>query len=88
VCTTSGRLAQDDRDILARAAADERILITHDRNTMPGFAYERVRAGEPMPGLIVVDDRLPLGRAIDEILILAVCSLLAEWTDQVVYVPM
>lgn len=83
-----GLLGTDDRDILARAAADDRILITHDRNTVPGFAYERVRAGQPMPGVIIVDDRLPLGQAIDQLLIVAVCSLPAEWTNQVIYVPM
>ncbi|HTU88699.1 MAG TPA: DUF5615 family PIN-like protein [Gemmataceae bacterium] len=83
-----GLLGADDRDILAWAAAEGRILITHDRNTIPGFTYDRVRAGENMPGVIIVDDQLPLGKAIDELLILAVCSEDAEWRDQVVYVPM
>jgi len=83
-----GLLGAEDRDILARAAENNRILITHDRNTMAGFAYDRVRGGEPMPGVFVVDDRLPLGKAIEELLILAVCSLPDEWADQVIYVPM
>jgi uncharacterized protein DUF5615 len=81
-------LGADDRDILAWAATDGRILITHDRNTIPGFAYERVHAGETMPGAIILDDQLPLGKAIDELLILAVCSKDEEWRDQVVYIPM
>ncbi len=42
-----------DPDLLAWAAAEDRILITNDRNTIVGFAYQRVVAGEPMPGLIV-----------------------------------
>ncbi len=83
-----GLLGADDRDILAWAAGEGRILITHDRNTIPGFAYERVRAGNAMPGVFIVDDQLPLGKAIDELLILAVCSEEEEWRDQVVYVPM
>ncbi|MGH7225669.1 MAG: DUF5615 family PIN-like protein [Gemmataceae bacterium] len=81
-------LGADDRDLLAWAAAEGRILITHDRNTMPGFVYARIRAGEAMPGVFIVDDQLPLGKAIDELLILAVCSEDEEWRDQVVYVPM
>ena len=40
-----------DPDILARAAAEGRIVLTHDRNTMTGFAATRVNAGQPMPGL-------------------------------------
>ena len=83
-----GLLGADDRDILAWAAAEGRILITHDRNTIPGFAYERVRARETMPGVFIVDDQLSLGRAIDELLILAECSKDEEWRDQVIYVPM
>src|SRR5438552_3369188 len=39
-----------DPEILAWAATEDRILITNDRHTMVGFAYQRVAAGEPMPG--------------------------------------
>lgn len=41
-----------DLDVLAWAAAENRILITNDRNTMVGFAYQRVAKAEPVPGLI------------------------------------
>lgn len=84
----AGLLGANDRDILAWTASDGRILITHDRNSIPGFAYERIRAGENMPGVPIVDDQLPLGKAIDELLILAVCSKDEEWRDRMVYVPM
>lgn len=84
----AGLLGADDCDILAWAAAEGRILITHDRNTIPGLVYQRIRAGETMPGVFVVDDQLPLGKAIEELLILAICSKDEEWCDQIVYVPM
>lgn len=85
----AGLLGADDRDLLAWAAAERRILITHDRNTIPGYyVYERIRAGEIMPGVFIVDDQLPLGKALDELLIFAVCSEDPEWRDQVVYIPM
>ena len=48
--------------------------MTHDRATLPHFAYERVVAGEPMPGVFVINDRLPVGQAIEEILLVATCS--------------
>jgi hypothetical protein len=35
-----------DTDVLAWAAAEGRVLITNDRNTMIGFAYRRVAAGD------------------------------------------
>jgi hypothetical protein len=43
------------------------ILVTHDVNTIPKFAYERVRAGQPMPGVIVIPDDLAVGKAIEEL---------------------
>src|SRR5262249_8906824 len=38
-----------DPEVLAWAAAENRVLITNDRNTMVGFAYQRVAAGGPCP---------------------------------------
>ena len=41
-----------DLEVLAWAAAENRILITNDRNTMVGFAYQRLAAGASVPGVI------------------------------------
>lgn len=60
-----------DPEVLAWAAAENRILITNDRNTMIGFAYERITAGEAVPGLIVTTNDQSIGSAIDEILLIA-----------------
>jgi hypothetical protein len=40
-----GLTGAEDRAILEWAAREGRVLLTHDRRTIPGFAYERVRAG-------------------------------------------
>ena len=47
-----GLAGADDPDILAWAAQNNRIVLTHDRATMPDYAYERVAAGEAMPLLV------------------------------------
>ena len=38
-----------DLDILAWAAANDRIILTHDRATLPDYAYGRLAIGENMP---------------------------------------
>ena len=81
------RTAQDPA-ILEWAAANGRILLTHDRTTMPGFAYERLRFGQDVPGVLVKDDRISPGRIIEELLLLDTCSEHEEWKDQVVYLPL
>src|SRR5690348_8935749 len=46
-----GLMHADDPEVLAWAAAEGRILCTHDVTTVPNFAYERVARGQPMPGV-------------------------------------
>jgi predicted nuclease of predicted toxin-antitoxin system len=77
-----------DATILAWAAAEGRILLTHDRATMPYFAYERVRSGQPLPGVFVIRNKPPLGQMIEEILLVALCSEQAEWQDRVEFLPL
>ena len=60
----------DDPDLLARAASVNRVLLTHDVNTVPRFAYERLESGAPMPGVVVVPDRMAIGQAIEELALL------------------
>ncbi len=78
----------EDPTILEWAAANNRIVLTHDRATMPDFAYERVTAGRPMPGVFVVNDHLSIRQAIEELLLLEACSEQSEWVGLVVYLPL
>jgi len=78
----------EDPIVLEWTAKEGRVLLTHDVKTMTKFAYDRVRSGLPMPGVFEVSDDVPMGRAIEEILILIECSLENEWEGQVRYLPM
>jgi hypothetical protein len=44
------------------------VLNTNDRNTMVGFAHERIAAGTTMPGLIVTSNEQSIGMTIADIL--------------------
>jgi hypothetical protein len=67
---------------------DDRIVLTHDRSTLPDFAFSRVENSESMPGVFVVNDRRPVREAIDELLMIDECSEQAEWSGLVVYLPL
>ena len=73
-----------DTEVLAWAAGEERILITNDRKTMVGFAYERVADGQLVPGLIATSGRQAIGEAIDDVLLIAECMSEEEIEHQVV----
>lgn len=78
----------DDPAILDWAASNGRILLTHDRATMPDFAYERLSQGQQMSGLFVINDRMPVRQVIDELLLLLDCSEQDEWESIVLYLPL
>ena len=78
----------DDSAILAWAATNNRIVLTHDRATMPDFAYARVVTGQSMPGVFVVHDRMALRQAIEELLLMETCSDQVDWAGLVVYLPL
>jgi len=83
-----GLAGAEDPGILAWAAANGRIVLTHDRATMADFAYQRVAAGQSMPGAFVVNDRLSVGAAIDELLLISACTNESDWDGIVAYLPL
>lgn len=76
-----------DPRLLEWLAAERRILLTHDVQTMPGFLYERVRAGLPVPGLFLVHKQTPVGEVIDALELIIRASDETEWVGQATYVP-
>lgn len=83
-----GLSAAPDPELLAWAAAEGRVVVTHDRQTMPGHAADRVAAGEKMAGVFVVPRRLPISEVIDDLEIIVTCSLEGEWENTIRYLPL
>jgi predicted nuclease of predicted toxin-antitoxin system len=82
-----GLSGADDPTLLAFAATEDRLVLTHDVQTLAGFAHARTAAGEPMPGVVEVPDYVPTRQAIDDLELLAVASRPGEWAGQVLFVP-
>lgn len=78
----------DDASVLAWAADEGRILLTHDLATMKDFAYNRVEAGLPMPGVIEIRESLPRGPVIEDLLLISGASEPEDWKDMVHYLPL
>ena len=83
-----GLRGAEDPTILEWAANESRVVLTHDAATMAHYAYERVRVGLSMPGVIEVADDLPIGRVVRDILLLTEYSEPREWEEQVIYLPL
>jgi hypothetical protein len=83
-----GLSGADDPTVLEWAAQENRVLLTHDVSTITYYAYERVQASASMPGVFEVGRHVPIGRAIEDILLLVDYSLDGEWEGQVRYLPL
>jgi Domain of unknown function (DUF5615) len=83
-----GLAGKIDTEIPEWGASEGRVLFTYDVSTMQPFAYQRVAAGLPMPGVFEVSQDLPIGPAIEEILLLAECSKENEWEGQIRFLPL
>lgn len=84
----AGLEGANDPTILEWAASEGRVLLTHDVNTLTAFAYEKIAAGLPMSGVFQVPWKLPIKVVIDDILLLAECSVEGEWNGIVSYLPL
>ena len=84
----AGLSGAGDPTVLEWTAQEGRVLLTHDVTTITHHAYERVRAGKPMPGVFEAGRNLPVGAAIRDILLLVEYSLDGEWEAQVRYLPL
>jgi len=85
---SSGLRGTSDSALLELAAQQDRILITHDCNTMPGYLQQRLAAGKSSPGVIVIPQRgVAIGEIIDLLLLIWAASDPAEWVNRVEYLP-
>lgn len=80
-----GLSATDDRQILAWAAAEGRVLLTHDVSTMTAFAAQRLAAGEPMAGVIIVAQTEAVGVVIDALRELVETHQPADVRNRILY---
>jgi hypothetical protein len=84
----SGLQGAGDAAVLVWAAREGRVVLSHDVRTLAAHAIERVRAGEPMAGVVEVGRRVPIGPAIEDLALLVAASLEGELDGRVLFLPL
>ena len=84
----AGLAGQLDPEVLTWAATNERVLITHDVNTMIEAALDRVRTNQRMPGVIAVPQQMSIGAAISDLVLIAGTAEARELDGQIWYLPL
>jgi hypothetical protein len=77
----------EDPQVLELSAARGRIIVTHDVRTMPDH-FSDFLADQSCPGLILVPKKMPIGAAIEDLLLIWQVSEAAEWTNQMRRLPL
>jgi Domain of unknown function (DUF5615) len=77
-----------DLDVLAQAAGEGRILVSHDFKTMPRHFAEFLQASGASPGLILIPQHLPIGAAVEELVLIWSASESEEWLDRIATIPL
>jgi hypothetical protein len=79
-----GLRATPDEDILAWAAAENRVVVTHDISTFLPAAFRRLANGDPHPGTIGIPWLTPIGRAVEFLLVLISTGSEADFEGSVI----
>ena len=83
---TAGILGLKDREVLSAAARDSRILVSHDRETMPAH-FARFITESTSAGLLIVSQNIEIREAIEQILLIWTASNVEEWSNRIGYLP-
>lgn len=77
-----------DPAVLAFAAEQNRILVTHDLQTMPRHFGEFLMGRQSSPGVFLVSQYAAIGEVIDELVLIWSASDAEEWKNRIVRVPL
>jgi Domain of unknown function (DUF5615) len=75
-----------DPEVLALAARDARVLVTHDRKTMP-TEFGRFIMSQTSSGVLILSQNLPISDAIDALILVWEASTAEEWLNQIMSLP-
>lgn len=83
-----GLAAVDDPLLLEWVAANGRVVLSQDTQTLIGFAYDRVAQSLPMAGVLTLIKPFIPSQIIDNILYIADCGIPEDLKDQVRFLPL
>ncbi|PYT19882.1 MAG: hypothetical protein DMG57_43940 [Acidobacteria bacterium] len=84
----TGLEGRSDREVLEVAAQEGRVLVSHDKKTMPVHFAARAGSGLKSPGVLLALPSASVGEIVESLLIIWSSSREEEWADQIHYLPL
>ncbi|MDB9527176.1 DUF5615 family PIN-like protein [Oscillatoria sp. CS-180] len=85
---SAGILGVSDPEILEIAAKLERVLVTHDRRTMPAYFAERLTDNAFSSGVIVVPQSMTVRAVVDDLVLIWTASEAEDWNNRIRFLPL
>lgn len=85
--TMAGLSGLDDMQVLERTVREGRVLVTHDRKTMPRHFSEFI-VKESSPGLLVVPQYLSVAAAVEDLILIWSATEAEEWVNRIGFLPL
>lgn len=77
----------DDPEVLKLTAEQGRILVSHDRKTMPTH-FGQFILSENSPGMLIVSQKLPISQVAEELLLIWLASEPEDWVNRLRSLPL
>ena len=77
----------DDAAVLALAAFEKRLLVSHDQSTMPVRFSEFIEENTSA-GVLIIPQTMALETAVEELLMIWAASEPEEWINRIAYLPL
>ena len=76
-----------DPEVLAIAAREGRVLVSHDQKTMPQHFADFILQTS-CPGVLIVPQHLPVAAVVEDLLLIWFLTEAEEWVNRIRYLPL
>lgn len=83
----AGLEGKKDQEVLAVAAKEGKVLVTHDRKTMP-IEFGEFVTYQTSSGVLILSQSLPINEAIETLILIWETSTAEEWVNQIMSIPL
>jgi hypothetical protein len=77
-----------DPELLIWCELNDRVLVSEDKNTLPGHLNDHLTAGRHSPGVLLIRPGVSMAEVIDELVFLSEAGNPDDFRDQIAYIPL
>ena len=77
----------DDNKVLELAADEGRVLVTHDRRSMPKHFADLI-SSKTSAGVVIISQKLPISQTVEDLVLIWAATEAEEWINRILVLPL